>query len=315
MSTVDLDSHVQLGLDALIHRHGQWTEHLLGIASELDAAGYPLVGWTGTISSDAPRGSGLSSSAALQIALTQTFSVAAGFPWKAQEMALLAQRAENEWVGNQCGIMDQLTSAAATEGAALLIDCRSLETTEVKLPTNVSVVVMDTSTRRGLVETEYNERRASCEAAAAVLGVSQLRDANLEMLASHRPDLDETRYRRAKHVISENARAIAAYEQRSDPETFGRLMNESHFSMRDDFEASGPELDLITSLARSTKGCFDARLTGAGFAGAAVALVAREEVRGFVASVSQAFTSASGLIPDIRACRPEAGASRTEFPS
>lgn len=309
----DLDSRAKLDLTALTHRPRQWTEHVLGIADQLQSGGYVTGGWSGAIASDVPRGSGLSSSAALQLAVTGAFSVAGPFPWDGVAMAQLAQRAENEWVGSQCGIMDQLASATATAGAALLIDCRSLETTPVSLPDSVSVVVMDTSTRRGLLDTEYNERRASCEQAAKTLGVDALRDATMDMLESGRELLDDIRYRRARHVISENERVLAAFEQRADPKEFGKLMNESHFSMRDDFNASGPELDTVTEIARTIDGCFGARLTGAGFAGAAVALVQSELVGSFIATASDRFAEATGLTPTITACQPSHGASTEEY--
>ena len=305
----DLDSHRRLDLENLGHFHGDWSEYVTGVAFALGESGRRLSGWEGALASDVPRGSGLSSSAALEVATTRAFAAAGDFDWIPTEMALVSQRAENEWVGMQCGIMDQLISAAAVEKSALLIDCRSLETTPVALPASTSIIVMDTSTRRGLVDSEYNARRADCEAAASALGVSALRDASLDDLDTASDQLTERVVRRARHVISENARVVEAVAAGADPSQLGSLMTASHRSLRDDFEVSSPVLDSMVEAALDFDGCHGARLTGAGFAGAAVALVDESAAVPFMRHTTERFRSLTGLDPALFAVEPRGGAT------
>ena len=307
----DLGDRRSFAADNPVHTPGVWVEYLTGLAWSLSSASYEIAGWNGSVSSTVPVGSGLSSSAALTVAATQAFSVAAGFEWKAKEMAVVCRQAENGWLGVQSGIMDQYVSAAAKLGSALFIDCRSLETTDVALPAGVAVVVMDTMTRRGLVDSEYNNRRAQCEKAARHLGVDALRDASIEMLDGGRSGLDDETYRRARHIITENARVLDAVAS-SDAETFGRLMTASHESMRDDFEISTSELDLMVELALESNGCHGARLTGAGFGGAGIALVQDSNVDAFMDSISRRYRQATGIDPNVFVAAPSAGASRQE---
>jgi galactokinase len=231
--------------------------------------------------------------------------------WEPATMARLAQRAENGWVGVNCGIMDQLISAAGEAGHALLIDCRSLETRAVPVPGSVAVVVLDTATRRGLVDSAYNERRRQCEAAASFFGVLVLRDVDAAAFAARSAGLDETIRRRARHVITENARTIAAADALADGDVarVGQLMTESHESLRSDFEVSRPELDAVVGLASRHPGCFGARMTGAGFGGCAVALVERDSVQEFVGTVARDYEKAVGLKPAVYLCRATRGAS------
>ena len=206
-------------------------------------------------------------------------------------MASLAQKAENDWVGVQCGIMDQMISACGVAGHALLIDCRSREIKRAPLPSQTDVVIMDTTTRRGLRESDYNKRRAQCEAAAAFFGVPALRDVSMEMFAEQSERLDDLTRRRAGHVITENVRVLQAVDAmcRDDPVELGRLMNASHASLRDDFEVSGPELNAIVDCAQQQEACFGARMTGAGFGGCAVALVRSEAAHAFSSAVQRAY--------------------------
>jgi galactokinase len=226
-------------------------------------------------------------------------------------MARIAQRAENDWVGVNCGIMDQLISAAGAAGHALLIDCRSLETRLVLIPENAAVVVLDTGTRRGLVDSAYNERRAQCEAAALFFGVRALRDVDAATFDAREGELDAITRKRARHVVSENARTLEAADllERGDVAAVGALMYASHLSLRDDFEVSRPELDTMVELARREGACFGARMTGAGFGGCAVALVAREQAEAFARSVSSTYTEAVGLRPAVYVCAASQGAS------
>jgi galactokinase len=225
-------------------------------------------------------------------------------------MAKICQRAENEWVGMNCGIMDQLISAAGVEGHAVLIDCRTLETRAVPLPPNTAVVVLDTATRRGLVESAYNERRAQCEAAARFFGFPTLRDVDIDRFGAKADGLDDIAHRRARHVVTENARTLQAADamRRGDASELGRWMNASHVSLRDDFEVSSSELDAMVACAQGQDGCCGARMTGAGFGGCAVALVRAEAVGGFVTAVANCYQTATGRVPSIYICKAAAGA-------
>jgi galactokinase len=287
-----------------------WAEYVKGVAWALQEAGYSLAGWEGVVEGDVPIGAGLSSSAALELACARAFSAASEFPWEAREMATLAQRAESKWVGVNCGIMDQMISALGQEGHALLIDCRSLGTAPAPLPPDVIVVILDTMTRRGLVDSAYNERRAQCELAARLLGVPALRDLTMEGLQSDAGRLDPIVYRRACHVVSENSRTLQAVEAltRRDSVTMGRLMTASHRSLCDDFEVSSVELDMMVHAASSQPGCYGARMTGAGFGGSVVAFVDASLCSAFAAKVSSAYLSQTGIDPDIYVCKAVGGA-------
>ena len=282
-----------------------------GVAWALQEADLSLRGWQGVMAGDVPIGSGLSSSAALELAVARAFQAVSAFTWGAATVARLAQRAENEWVGMNCGIMDQMISAAGVAGSALLIDCRSLETRQVPLPPESVVVVMDSMTRRGLVDSAYNERRAQCEAAARHFGVRALRDVDEVGFAARAAQLDGLTRRRARHVIAENARTLAAADAMlaGDAGRLGVLMNASHDSLRDDFEVSTDALNALVDSARRQPGCFGARLTGAGFGGCAVALVHGESVETFVAAVTRDYEGTTGQVATLYVCQPAAGAS------
>jgi galactokinase len=307
------DEIVELDLDALSRGGPAWAEYVKGTAWALREDGLELRGWDGVVGGDVPLGAGLSSSASLELATARAFAAVSDLDWDAKRMAVLALRAENEWVGLNCGIMDQLVCAAAEEGAALLIDCRSLETVAVPLPLEAAVVVLDTSTRRGLVDSAYNERRAQCEAAAKALGMPALRDVTPMRLTAGAALLDGTTLRRARHVVSENQRTQRAAEamRRSDVKTLGELLHQSHESLRDDFEVSSPALDAMVACARQDPAGLGARMTGAGFGGCAVALVRSGETEGFLSRVLAAFAQQTRLDPKGYVCRPSAGASVT----
>lgn len=299
---------------AALQKGNGWAEYLKGVAWALSEDGFALSGWEGVLSSDVPAGAGLSSSAALELAVMQAFAVASGFVWEPKRMARLAQRAENEWVGALTGIMDQLISACAEEGSALLIDCRSLETKSVPIPQGSAVVVMDTATRHRHVDSGYNDRRRQCEEAAAFFGVPALRDVSAAQFGAREAELPEPARRRARHVVSENARTEAAAQvmEAGDAAALGRLMSESHESMRDDFEISSRELDLMVSLAQAEAACYGARMTGGGFAGCAVALVREADAQTFSERVSAQYREATGLEPALYICRGAVGASVLE---
>jgi galactokinase len=308
--SLDFDQTIAFPISDLENRNLKWAEYVKGVAWALQAAGYTLRGWDGVLAGDVPIGAGLSSSASVELATARAFGVTSNLPWDAATMARLAQRAENEWVGMNCGIMDQMISAAGVENHALLIDCRSLETQLVPLPPNTSVVVLDTATRRGLVDSAYNERRSQCEAAARFFGVSALRDVTMEQFHSRAAELDEVTRRRARHIISENDRTLEAAEamRQGDAVRLGLLMNASHDSLRDDFEVSSDNLNIMVKCAQAQEGCYGARMTGAGFGGCAVALVRADVAQNFAGAVSAAYQAEANLTPNIYVCSATNGA-------
>jgi galactokinase len=277
-------------------REGGWLEYPRGVAWALQDAGHALRGFDGALASDVPRGAGLSSSAALELAVAAAFAASSDLDWDARAMARAMQRVENLWVGVQSGIMDQLIGAAGVAGHALLIDCRDLALRPVPLPEGVAVVVLDTSTRRGLVGSAYNDRRAACERVAAALGAAALRDVDEPALEAAR-GLDPVDLRRARHVVAENARTVAAAEALAtgDVARVGALMDASHASLQSDFEVSSGALDALVAAARAAPGCLGARMTGAGFGGCAVALVREGDLDAFVAATTEAYRTATGL--------------------
>lgn len=312
--SIDYGDSAEFALDGLTHQQGGWVEYLKGTAWSLQDAGHSLAGWEGILVGDVPRGAGLSSSAALELATARAFAAASDFAWDAVAMAKLGQRAENQWVGVNCGIMDQLISSAGQADHALLIDCRSLEIMPVPLPPGVVVTILDTSTRRGLVDSAYNERRSQCEAAARHFGVKALRDVSLEQFEQHAAGLDATTQRRAQHVIAENARTLeaAAAMQAADAQKLGLLMNESHASLRDLYEVSSDALNAMVESAQMQPACFGARMTGAGFGGCAMALVDAERVDSFVRETELAYTRRTGHTPAVYVCRATNGAAVIE---
>ncbi len=307
--SLDFDQTIEFALDDL-HAGSGWAEYLKGVAWALQQTDRPVRAFEGVVAGDVPIGAGLSSSAAWELAAARAFSVVSGFAWEAAQMALLGQRAENQWVGVNCGIMDQMISAAGKADHALLIDCRSLETQAVPLPPNTVVVVLDTATRRGLVDSAYNERRSQCEAAARFFGVKALRDVSLDQFEARADQLEAVTRRRARHVITENARTLQAAEmmRRGDPIGLGRLMNASHLSLRDDFEVSSHELNVMVDCANRQAGCYGARMTGAGFGGCAVALVRADAAEDFGRSVITEYQTLTGRAPNVYVCRATNGA-------
>ena len=288
-----------------------WREYPKGVTHMLKEAGYPLRGWEGVTACDVPMGAGLSSSASYELAIARAFSAVAGFAWDAPRMAVLCQKAENEWVGVKCGIMDQMISAVGEKDKAVLIDCRDLSRKPAPLPAGTAVVIMDTMTRRGLVDSAYNERRQQCHAAAAHFGVKALRDVTMNVFQSRAGELDPVVCKRARHVISENERTVSAVAAMTngDAAALGQLMNTSHDSLRDDFEVTNHELNVIVDVARQQAGCFGARMTGAGFGGCAVALVAAPQAQTFAARVAEGYARKCGRQPAIYVTLATAGAS------
>jgi galactokinase len=311
-------------------KRAHWSDYVCGVAVTLESAGYRLSGADIAVLGEVPIGSGLSSSAALEVAAGYGLLETAGHPVERVELARLCQRAENEYVGMRCGIMDQFVASCARRGSAILLDCRSLEHRWLPLPgeagepgwsvddgAGVSLVVCNTMIRHQLALGEYNLRREECEEAVRALahhvpGVCALRDVTLADLERHRTALREVAYRRARHVVTENARVLAAAAalERADLAGFGRLLGESHRSLRDDFQVSCDELDLMVRLAGETGGVFGARMTGGGFGGCTVNLVLAERVEEFRRSIATGYRKTTGLTPEIHVCGTADGAGR-----
>jgi len=294
---------------------GGWFGYLAGVAWAMLAAGWHLRGADLAIAGDLPVGAGLSSSAALEIAVARALAAVSELEWDHGTIARLAQRAEQEFAGVACGIMDQLTVAAAREGCALLIDCRSLDTREVRIPDAARILVFDSGVRRELASSAYNERRAACERVVGAVQardsrVRALRDVDEALLASLAASLDPADVRRASHVIAENRRPAALAEAfaAGNLDRAGRLMLDSHASLRDLYEVSSPELDALVDLATSQPGCVGARLTGAGFGGCAIALVEAGSVERVLSSVETGYEQRTRRATTAFVCRPSAGA-------
>ena len=284
-----------------------WAKHIAGVVALLRQRGIPSGGWRAAITTDIPVGASLSSSAALEVALITGLLARAGVSWSPIEIARLGQRVENEIVGLGSGIMDQFISAGAVAGHASLMDCRATTLQPIPLPSGVVIAILDTQTRRVLAEAAYGERRASCERAVADLGVAALRDVTVDQLSRVVDPVDR---RRARHVVTDNARTLQAVDalRRDDVVEFGRLMTESHVSLRDDFEVSAPALDSIVEIALDAPGCLGARMTGGGFAGCAVALVSSAHADGFGQAVIDNYRF-EGHTAAVWICAPSAGAS------
>ncbi len=307
--SLDLEVDSAFDLHSLTKGSG-WQEYIKGVAYQLQKAGHELRGFDAVMTGDVPRGAGLSSSAAVELATAYAFAAVSGFAWDAAQMAKISQKAENEWVGMNCGIMDQMASAACREGYALFLDCRTLEVQHAPLPENISVVILDTSTRRGLVDSAYNERRSQCEEAARWFGVKALRDVSVEEFEKGN-GLSEVVMKRARHIITENARVLEAVNvmKAGNVKRLGELFNASHVSLRDDFEVTNEALNQIVECAQEQSSCYGARMTGAGFGGCAVALVREENAQEFTKAVSAAYKQRSGLDASIYVCKASEGAS------
>ena len=313
---LDFESQASFSLDDITKDQEQrWSNYQRGVAWALQQEGLELAGLEAVITGDVPIASGLSSSAAVEVAMATAWKLLSGFELDSVRMALLCQRAENLFVGANCGIMDQFISVLGRRDHALLIDCRSLGYRLVPLPRGVAIVVADTMKRRGLVDSEYNTRRQECEGGARLLGqhipgVRALRDVTSDQFAQHAEKLSPVIRRRCRHVISENARvrrAVAALEA-GDLGSFGELMVASHRSLRNDYQVSCRELDVMVDAALKVEGVYGSRMTGAGFGGCTVSLVAEESVRDFCEQVEAEYQAAIDVQPQIYACHASDGA-------
>jgi galactokinase len=264
------------------------------------------------ISGDVPQGAGLSSSASLSVAVCRLFATLPGFEALGPvDMALVAQAAENDFVGCKCGNMDQISSACGVQDHVLKIDCRSLAVEPVPMPPGAAIMIFHSHVSRGLVDSEYNTRRAQCEAAARHFGLPALRDLDLATLEARAAELDPTVLRRARHVVTENARVAAAAQALAagDLARMGELMEASHASMRDDFEITVPAIDQLVDIVKAAIGAAGGvRMTGGGFGGCVVALVPHELVEAAGAAVQKAYTAPNGQRASVYVCRAAAGA-------
>jgi len=292
---------------------GAWWDYVAGVAGELQREGCAPPGADIAIASDVPVGGGVASSAALEVACAIALSTLAGCTVEPEALALLCQRAENDFVGMRCGILDQFACVFGRPDRVMWLDCRTRERRLVEMgAAGLRFVVCDTRKPRELVDSAYNERRQQCERAAGCLGVAALRDVDLRMLEERAHLLDETLLHRARHIVSENERVqagVAALEA-GDVEALGELMNASHVSARDDYEVSCAELEAMRNAALAAPGCHGARLVGAGFGGCVMALVDASTVDEFAAQTAEEYEQETGLTPEIFATRAGDGAGR-----
>ncbi|MUK39478.1 galactokinase [Aliivibrio fischeri] len=288
-----------------------WSNYIRGVVKCLIGRGYEFKGADISVSGNVPQGAGLSSSAALEVVIGQTFKELYNLDISQAEIALNGQQAENEFVGCNCGIMDQMISAEGNENHAMLLDCRSLETTAVSMPEDMSVVIINSNKKRGLVDSEYNTRREQCEEAARIFGVKALRDVAIEEFNAKAHELDEMVAKRARHVITENARTEEAAKvlASGDMKRMAVLMAESHASMRDDFEITVSEVDTLVDIVKNVIGAEGGvRMTGGGFGGCIVALVPPTLVDEVKAAVEELYEAKTGLKESIYVCQATNGA-------
>ena len=292
-----------------------WSNYPLGVAWSLERSGRRLRGANILVSGDVPLGAGLSSSAAIEVAVGFALLHENGHAIDRLDLAKLCQQAESEFVGTRCGIMDQFVSCHGRASHAVLIDCRSLKSEFVKLPPGIQLVICNTMVKHELGTSEYNVRRAECEERVRKLRevlpeIRALRDVTLAQLGQHRGILDPKVYARCRHILTENARVLAAVQtfERGDLSTLGTLMRDSHFSLRDDYEVSCRELDLMVEVAVAQRGVIGARMTGGGFGGCTVNLVESDSVDAFKENVAAEYLSKTGLRPEIYVSRSCDGA-------
>jgi galactokinase len=294
-----------------------WSDYVRGVAGVLTALGLKLRGANLVIVGGVPIGSGLSSSAAVEVATAFALLDNSGCSLDRKQIALACQRAENEYAGARCGIMDQFIACFGRAGNALLLDCRSLEYELLAMPQEYRIAICNTGVKHGIASGEYNKRRADCEEAVAYLKsrlprVDALRDVTFSELEELGRGMREVVFRRARHVITENARVLQASEAlvAGEMERFGKLMLASHQSLRDDYEVSCNELNIMVSLAEKIEGVLGARMTGGGFGGCTVNLVRQDSVAGFQREIAAGYQLATGIVPQIYICSAEDGAGR-----
>ncbi len=316
--SLEYDEWFEFDLDQLAYNETiLWSNYVQGIAWSLQERGLKLVGIDGVISGNVPKASGLSSSAALEVAAAKAFLVASGQldVLDGAQLAKAAQRAENQFVGVNSGIMDQFISVLGVENQALFIDCRSLDYQLVPFPENAALVIGNTKASRSLAGSAYNQRRQECETGVALLqtvlpDIRALRDVSSAQLEAHKDLLPPVVYRRCRHVVDEDERVLqtVAALKHDDLAEVGRLMNASHESLRYDYEVSSEALDIMVDAMRSVPGCYGARLTGAGFGGCAVALVEPGAEQAIADAIFEKYPKATNIWPEVYTTRASIGA-------
>jgi galactokinase len=294
---------------------GDWSDYIVGVALMLERSGRNLVGADLIVWSDVPIGAGLSSSAALEVSCAHALLTESGLPFDPIETAQLCQRAENDFVGMRCGVMDQYISCCGVAGNALLIDCRSLESRNVAIAPNLRLLIADSRVRHQHAGGEYNLRREACEEGVKLLSrylgpIQALRDVTPKQLEAKRRKLPELIYRRCRHIVTENARVLEAERalEAGDLVACGRAMNASHISMRDDFEITCPEVDMLAGLAQTVKGVYGSRMTGGGFGGCTISLIEASAVDKASQILIDGYRIGMGRDVDIYVCAPSDGA-------
>lgn len=298
---LDFDQFFEQSISTISEFEDGWKGYIKGVIRVLKDMGFKLKGFQGVVAGNLPIGAGLSSSAALEVAAVKTLCISSDIHLPNIELAKISQIAEREFVGVNVGIMDQLISAKGRLGHAVKLDCRTLETEYVPLPEGVAFVVLDTKTRRELSHSAYNTRHEEVDIAARILEVLNLRDATHAMLTEKKGSFPMDVYHRAKHVISENERVhdFVAAMQNNDLRKMGDLLNTSHESLRDDFDVSSKELNIIVDLAKEQPGCFGARMTGAGFGGCALAMIDQGVLDTFLNKVHHLYQAETNINPHI----------------
>ncbi|HEX4287027.1 MAG TPA: galactokinase [Terracidiphilus sp.] len=298
---------------------GHWSDYPLGVLAILAGERHKIPAFSLTLWGDVPLASGLSSSASVEVATMLAVTSLLDVTYPGAVLARLCQRSENEFVGANCGIMDQFISANGAENHALLLDCRDLSFKLAPIPSHVALVIANTMVKHSVAGGEYTSRRAQVEEAAAVIGrhrpeVKFLRDATLDDLARYGTEMSPLAFKRARHVISENLRTVAAADAllRGDLKELGRLMAEAHVSYSRDFEASCMEADAMVALAQDLPGLIGARLTGGGFGGCTINLVEREQAEGFSEELSARYSTEIGIVPQVMICHASSGAHKVQ---
>jgi len=296
-----------------------WSDFIRGVAAVLETRGCALSGANLLVDGRVPMGAGLSSSASLEVATAMALLSVSNAAVPPLDLAKLCQRAEHEYVGTLCGIMDQFIAIFGRSAQALMLDCRSLAYQALPIPSDVRLVIANSMVRHELAAGEYNRRRADCEAGVKILEktlplVRALRDVTIADLERHRARLPERIYRRCRHVITENARVLdAAHALETGNLTgFGQLMSESHRSLRDDYEVSCRELDLLVEMASACDGVYGSRMTGGGFGGCTINLVQSSRTRDFQARIVESYKKETGMTPDVYVCSAAQGAGPWE---
>ncbi len=308
-------------VDDVLEALGNWANYPKGVVREFQKLGHSLCGFDAAIVGNVPMGAGLSSSAAVEMAVGKGMVVLNHIEISGPDLALLGQRAENHFVGVNCGIMDQFISANGRAGHALFLDCRDLSFELVPLfGDDIQIVICNSGVTRGLTDSAYNDRRSACESGVSLLAramgkdIRALRDVSMEILDIYGGALSETVLKRCRHVITENERTQRAVALLKDGDLsgFGQLMITSHESLRDDYEVSGKELDLLVEIALNVLGVFGARMTGAGFGGCTVNIVERDAVPALTDAINEQYPRTTGLTPEIYVCSAVNGAELVE---